>query len=47
MEENKDIIIKSGNKEKSINSYIIRICKMLLNNQTLIKLKAIGKDIFK
>jgi hypothetical protein len=38
---NTEIIIKSGNKEKSINSYIVKICKVLELGETVI-LKAIG-----
>jgi hypothetical protein len=38
--ENNEIIIKSGNKEKSIHSYIIKICNLLESGNII--LKAIG-----
>jgi hypothetical protein len=38
-----EIIIKSGNKEKSINSYLVKICKKIEDNTNPIILKASGK----
>ena len=42
---NATLIIKSGSKEKSINSYIQKVCKLLNENNNL-EIRAHGKTFY-
>jgi hypothetical protein len=44
--ESRVIIIKSGNKEKSINSYIKKVCEDIIQADS-IELKAYGINLIK
>jgi len=45
-EEKVSISIKSGSKNKSINHYIKKICKNILNSKKIIELNACGKFVY-